>query len=359
MDTLAIVVPIRRLPHLTATRRGALPPQPGGPTVGILCMTSILLLNHQRPDGEIDCYHLKAGRRYHLGRGSQCQVRILDLKLSRQHCAFEHADQGWILVDLASTNGCAVDGERVTGSKPLRAGSVVSAGTTSMTVERIIDDSDESGAQASPASNMIPATPAGGIPAPWPEQGDAEAPRASDRLAAAASRSIDHQTSELEPQSAPNRSTTSDPLIPAPRQMPAPITVDQDVLATLPPARSSPPASSQDTGSRTFYINVLGKRVGPLTRNQARDLKTRELKGALTPSDLAEVEAGIVSQPAVAPDPLPSTEPAADSDTQRTYYITILGKRVGPLSRQQARDLKARELRGDLTPEEAERFTAP
>ena len=85
-------------------------------------MTSILILQHQRPDGEVDTYHLKAGRRYHLGRGSQCQVRVLDLKLSRQHCAFEHGDQGWLLVDLASTNGCAVDGERVNGSRPLRSG---------------------------------------------------------------------------------------------------------------------------------------------------------------------------------------------------------------------------------------------
>lgn len=306
-------------------------------------MTSILLLNHQRPDGEIDRYHLKAGRRYHLGRGSQCQVRILDLKLSRQHCAFECTDQGWVLVDLASTNGCSVDGERVAGTRPLRAGSVVCAGTTTLTVERALDDSEE---PPPPAPQTIPTTPAGGTPAPWPEQGEAEAPRASDRLAAAAARSVD-QRQDLEPQS--SRKDPSDPLIPAlPRKTPA---VDQDILATLAPAQRP---AEPDAGSRTFYINVLGRRVGPLSRAQARDLKTRELKGSLTPSDLAAVEAEIGE---TAPD-LPADGPTADGDDQRTYYITVLGKRVGPLTRQQARDLKARELRGALAADEVERLLA-
>ncbi len=321
-------------------------------------MTSILLLNHQRPDGEIDRYHLKAGRRYHLGRGSQCQVRILDLKLSRQHCAFEHGEQGWVIVDLASTNGCSVDGERVSGTRPLRTGSLVSAGTTSLTVERTLDDSEDVPEAQAPTPQMIPATPAGGTPAPWPQQGEAEPPRASDRLAAAASRSAD-QRSDLEPQS--SRKEVSDPLIPAPPRKPVvPVvpSVDQDVLATLAPAQrpTSPPAENGETGSRTFYINVLGRRVGPLSRAQARELKTRELKGTLTPSDLAAVEADSNAQ---APAEIDGVEgPAAAGDDQRTYYITVLGKRVGPLTRQQARDLKARELRGGLSADEVERFVA-
>jgi pSer/pThr/pTyr-binding forkhead associated (FHA) protein len=323
-------------------------------------MTSILLLNHQRPDGEIDRYHLKAGRRYHLGRGSQCQVRILDLKLSRQHCAFEHGDLGWVIVDLASTNGCSVDGERVSGTRPLHAGAVVSAGTTTLAVERTLDDSEDVPAVQGPTPQMIPATPAGGTPAPWPQQGEAEPPRASDRLAAAVSRSSD-QRNDLEPQS--SRKDISDPLIPAPPRKPiAPVTpsVDQDVLATLAPAQrpATPQAENAESGSRTFYINVLGRRVGPLSRTQARELKTRELKGTLTPSDLAAVEAdssGLAPGEAAAITP---DEQAASSDDQRTYFITVLGKRVGPLTRQQARDLKARELRGGLSADEVERFVA-
>lgn len=260
-----------------------------------------------------------------------------------------------MIVDLASTNGCSVDGERVSGSRPLRAGALVSAGTTTLAVERTLDDSEDVPEAQAPVPQMIPATPAGGSPAPWPQQGEAEPPRASDRLAAAVSRSAD-QRNDLEPQS--SRKEVSDPLIPAPPRKPivtAAPSVDQDVLATLAPARpAGPTAEAGESGSRTFYINVLGRRVGPLSRAQARELKTRELKGTLTPSDLAEVEADSGAQP---PADIPSSdEPAAAGDDQRTYYITVLGKRVGPLTRQQARDLKARELRGGLSADEVERF---
>ena len=82
----------------------------------------ILRLQHQRPDGEVDSYYLKPGRRYHIGRGSACEVRILDLKLSRKHCALEFGDQGWQAVDLMSTNGCTVDGEQIVGNVPVAAG---------------------------------------------------------------------------------------------------------------------------------------------------------------------------------------------------------------------------------------------
>jgi pSer/pThr/pTyr-binding forkhead associated (FHA) protein len=329
-------------------------------------MTSILILQHQRPDGEVDTYHLKAGRRYHLGRGSQCQVRVLDLKLSRQHCAFEHGDAGWQLVDLASTNGCSVDGERVSGSRSLRHGSLVAAGSTTVRVERITDSSEDP--DAVPAEAQPPAEN-------WPEQAESEPPRASDRLAAAAARSA-HSSDELEPQAVPDRVTQSDPLIPglpatataaaaaAPAPPPAPPEpqpgLDHDVLATLQPGRYTPPAAAAATTpasepvSRTFYINVLGRRVGPLSKAQARDLKTKELKGTLTPSDLASVEAEASLGPI--PATVPGAAPNAASDEQRTYYVTLLGQRVGPLSRSQARELKAKELRGVLTAEEVERL---
>ena len=320
-------------------------------------MTSILILQHQRPDGEVDTYHLKAGRRYHLGRGSQCQVRVLDLKLSRQHCAFEHSD-GWQLVDLASTNGCSVDGERVSGSRPLRQGSLVAAGSTTVRVERITDSSEDP--DAMPAEAQPPSEN-------WPEQAESEPPRASDRLAAAAARSAD-VSDELEPQAVPNRVTQSDPLIPglppAPPAQPEPQPgLDHDVLATLQPGRYAPPAAAaapaattpaSEPGSRTFYINVLGRRVGPLSKAQARELKTKELKGTLTPSDLASVEAEASLGPV--PATVPGSAPSVANDEQRTYYVTLLGQRVGPLSRSQARELKAKELRGVLTAEEVEKL---
>lgn len=332
-------------------------------------MTSILILQHQRPDGEVDTYHLKAGRRYHLGRGSQCQVRILDLKLSRQHCAFEHTADGWHVFDLASTNGCTLDGEPVRGSLALKVGSVIAAGSTAVTIAGFSASDQEPVAP----SNRPEDTPPGQLPS------DSGPPAASERLAAAVSRSAE-ASDELEPHAQPNRSTISDPLIPGipvadprpaalqPRNrdgatpMPAAVEapapgLDHDVLATMTPGAgaAASPALADIDNNRSFFISVLGKRVGPLTRQQARELKARELKGTLTPADLAAIEAVAAAQapaePAAPPTPPPASAPARPSaDEQATYYITLLGKRVGPLTRTQARELKARELRGQLAP---------
>lgn len=320
-------------------------------------MTSILILQHQRPDGEVDTYHLKAGRRYHIGRGSQCQVRVLDLKLSRQHCAVEHGPDGWQLVDLASTNGCAVDGIRVAGASPLKVGSEITAGTTRLTVGAI-----HAADQPPPVLGVPPESADPGAP---PEQLESGPTQPSERLAAAAARAAD-ASDELEPQPSPSRSTISDPLIPgvpattanpqpaAPSEPDLAPVVDHDVLATMTPGTQPPPGSEPhpaDSGSRSYYINLLGRRVGPLTRSQARDLKARELKGSLTQADLADFEAA-AEVAAIQPEPKPAAQPvaAAAGDEVRTYYITLLGQRVGPLSRSQARELKARELKGQLAP---------
>ena len=62
-----------------------------------------------------------------------------------------------------------------------------------------------------------------------------------------------------------------------------------------------------------------------------------------------------------APTPLaraPEITPAAAPSDERSYFITVLGKRIGPLSRAVARDLKARELKGTLRPADIESFPA-
>ena len=83
---------------------------------------------------------------------------------------------------------------------------------------------------------------------------------------------------------------------------------DHDNLATrthapeahkAPPAPVAPPAHVApstspgiDVQERTFFITVLGRRIGPLTRAAARELKARELKGTLTTADLAQYPQG-------------------------------------------------------------------
>lgn len=48
-----------------------------------------------------------------IGRSPDCDVRIHDILMSREHCGIEQNDDGWIVVDLDSRNGTYVNGERI------------------------------------------------------------------------------------------------------------------------------------------------------------------------------------------------------------------------------------------------------
>ena len=52
--------------------------------------------------------------RFVIGRVSKmCDLTIVDVNVSRQHCAIERRDDAYYVVDLGSTNGVIVDGKRV------------------------------------------------------------------------------------------------------------------------------------------------------------------------------------------------------------------------------------------------------
>jgi len=68
-----------------------------------------------------------AGRRYKLGDGeyvigrrSDCQVFVPDMRVSRQHARLWRDGEGWTLEDLGSNNGTYVNGVRLQGSTQLR-----------------------------------------------------------------------------------------------------------------------------------------------------------------------------------------------------------------------------------------------
>lgn len=78
------------------------------------------------------------GRRFELpdspaliGRESR-QIPLSDNTVSRRHCELFPENGSWVLRDLASSNGCYVNGVRVTGKQSLRLGDQVRVGNSLM-----------------------------------------------------------------------------------------------------------------------------------------------------------------------------------------------------------------------------------
>jgi pSer/pThr/pTyr-binding forkhead associated (FHA) protein len=65
-----------------------------------------------------------------IGRGSECDVVIHDMKASRQHCKLSRQDTGFLLEDLGSRNGTLVNGQRITQPVLLTANHTFQIGDT-------------------------------------------------------------------------------------------------------------------------------------------------------------------------------------------------------------------------------------
>jgi pSer/pThr/pTyr-binding forkhead associated (FHA) protein len=69
------------------------------------------------------------GDQFSIGRDAACDLAIADMTVSRLHAQLERTPDGWLLSDLESTNGTRVNGWRVRGKIPVRAGDLVSFGS--------------------------------------------------------------------------------------------------------------------------------------------------------------------------------------------------------------------------------------
>lgn len=66
-----------------------------------------------------------------IGRGAEADVQVTDTGASRRHAEVRVAPDGSAeLLDLQSTNGTSLNGERVTTATPLRDGDQIGIGTT-------------------------------------------------------------------------------------------------------------------------------------------------------------------------------------------------------------------------------------
>ncbi|HEY8076348.1 MAG TPA: FHA domain-containing protein, partial [Labilithrix sp.] len=73
--------------------------------------------------------------RYLLGRSkTQADLRLEDANVSRQHAMIERVGNAWYVVDLGSTNGVYVQGERV-ARRALRDGDVIEITTHRIDVQ--------------------------------------------------------------------------------------------------------------------------------------------------------------------------------------------------------------------------------
>lgn len=401
----------------------------------------IIRLQHQRSDGDLDTYHLKSGRRYHIGRGSNCEVRILDLKLSRKHCAVEYTEGEWRVIDLASTNGCKVDGDQIVGSQPLQNGTAIEIGQSTIKVSRILgDDEDcddenraEEHAAAGEHTDTSKVEPAEFPPMeqveqellppddkeavafsdhsandwePEPEaelstktgaltpnaQADKKADKALDAARKAAVRSIEDagSTTGLVQKSSPALPSAAKPAPPVHHPTPLPMpaadlesgpykSLDKNGSpafdlgtakpaapkpAQVPAARSDPKAPGTETRRRQQIMPII---VQPMSDDEVEATKPVHPAPASAPAAAnLELTAATLPMRPAAPQPMatPAPAPAAAAPASpgapvmddRTFFITVLGRRVGPLTRAVARDLKARELKGTLTLKDLDPF---
>jgi hypothetical protein len=70
-----------------------------------------------------------------IGRSSECDIRLDDANASRRHAEVRRIGDGYSVVDLGSTNGTEVNGQRIQETA-LMNGDVISVGTTRITFER-------------------------------------------------------------------------------------------------------------------------------------------------------------------------------------------------------------------------------
>ncbi len=70
--------------------------------------------------------------RFVIGRAEGCQLALDDPLVSRTHAALVVSEEGVVLEDLGSRNGVSVNGERVSGTRPLVPNDVLTVGKSEL-----------------------------------------------------------------------------------------------------------------------------------------------------------------------------------------------------------------------------------
>ena len=78
-----------------------------------------------------------------IGRGSQADIQVIDEGISRRHAAIQLEGERVVVLDLGSTNGTYLNGERVEKNHGLRDGDKIQVGSTTILKFTFHDSLDE------------------------------------------------------------------------------------------------------------------------------------------------------------------------------------------------------------------------
>jgi len=122
-----------RLRGALPRRNGIAPTQAGNPpphgSSPVRRLTSGMPRAAAEPQGPAPLQFPRGeGTHFSIGRDASCDLAISDMTVSRVHARLERTEDGWLLTDLASTNGTRVNGWRVRGQVQVQAGDLVSFG---------------------------------------------------------------------------------------------------------------------------------------------------------------------------------------------------------------------------------------
>lgn len=96
--------------------------------------TNSIFMKIELQGGESKEVEMEFDSRLTVGRSQSCDVCIDDKYMARNQFIIEKTQDGYYVSDMNSTNGTSVNGIRITGTRRLQKGDVISAGTVKMTV---------------------------------------------------------------------------------------------------------------------------------------------------------------------------------------------------------------------------------
>jgi pSer/pThr/pTyr-binding forkhead associated (FHA) protein len=70
-----------------------------------------------------------------IGRGTDCDLRLLGTDISRHHCLIRLSADEVVLMDLGSQNGSYLNGQRVISQAELKSGDIVQVGTCQFEID--------------------------------------------------------------------------------------------------------------------------------------------------------------------------------------------------------------------------------